>query len=140
MLTVDVTIYISPSEGDDGKETLIPTSSSIQAAKEKREQARKTGVTDDFVSLSLTKRDDHAQGPHPMSRLVREEDELGEGDDGKFYRLSMIFVSSYLTWRATHAEYAGFTGAQERIALGKKSRKLEAKKKREEMNELIADA
>ncbi|KAK7690288.1 hypothetical protein QCA50_006943 [Cerrena zonata] len=104
--------------GDDAKETAIPTSASIQAAKQKREHARKTGVTEDFISLSLTKRDDRAQGPHPMSRLVREEDELGEGDD----------------------EFAEYTSAQERIALGKKSRKIEAKKKREAMNELIADA
>ena len=37
-------------------------------------------------------------------------------------------------------EYAEYTSAQERIALGKKSKKAEAKKRREEMNELIADA
>ena len=38
------------------------------------------------------------------------------------------------------AEYAEYTSAQERIALGKKSKKAEAKKRREEMNEMIADA
>lgn len=37
-------------------------------------------------------------------------------------------------------EYAEYTSAQERVALGKKSKKAEAKKRREEMNELIADA
>lgn len=37
-------------------------------------------------------------------------------------------------------EYAEYTSAQERIALGKKSRKLEANKRRNEMQELIADA
>ena len=63
-------------------EVQLPTSSSIAAAKQKRQLLRKTGgeIGDDYVSLSLTKRVD--QGPHPESRLVREEDELGEADDG----------------------------------------------------------
>lgn len=39
---------------------------------------------EDFISLSVTKRSEDT-GPHPESRLVREEDELGEGDDGTFY-------------------------------------------------------
>ncbi|CAL1712429.1 unnamed protein product [Somion occarium] len=98
------------------KETIIPSTSSIEAVKQKREHMRKTGVSEDFISLSITKRE--SQGPHPMSRLMREEDEIGEAED----------------------EFAEYTSAQERIALGKKSRKLEAKKKREEMNELIVDA
>lgn len=38
-----------------------------------------------------------------------------------------------------HSEFAEYTSAQERIALGKKGRKAEAKKKREEMESLIAD-
>ena len=38
-----------------------------------------------------------------------------------------------------HLEFAEYTSAQERIALGKKSRKAEAKKRREEMESLIAD-
>lgn len=64
-------------------ETQLPTSSSITAAKQKRQLLRKTGgeIGDDYVSLSLTKRVD--QGPHPESRLMREEDELGEADDGE---------------------------------------------------------
>jgi len=37
-------------------------------------------------------------------------------------------------------EFAEYTSAQDRIALGKKSRKLEASKRRDEMKELIADA
>ncbi|KAF9649765.1 hypothetical protein BDM02DRAFT_3094186 [Thelephora ganbajun] len=98
-------------------EIRLPTSSSIVAAKQKRKHLRKTGgeIGDDYISLSLTKRVD--QGPHPESRLVREEDELGEADD----------------------EFAEYTSAQERIALGKKSRKAEAKKRREEIESLIAD-
>lgn len=51
-----------------------------------------------------------------------------------------------LSWLLHHAsiesfpEYADYTSAQERIALGKKSRKVEAKKRREAMTEMIADA
>ena len=37
-------------------------------------------------------------------------------------------------------EFAEYTSAQERIALGKKSRKKEAQKRREEMTEMIVDA
>lgn len=63
----------------------IPFESSIKVAKEKRERLRKAKAVgeEDFISLSVTKRDEASQGPHPESRLVREEDELGEGDDGK---------------------------------------------------------
>ncbi|KAI0087050.1 nineteen complex-related protein 2-domain-containing protein [Irpex rosettiformis] len=105
--------------GDVDMEASIPSSSAINAAKEKRERLRQTEPFEqDFISLSLTKRQDISQGPHPESRLVREDDEVGEGDD----------------------EYAEYTSAQERIALGKKSRKVEARKRREEMNEMIVDA
>ncbi|EMD40093.1 hypothetical protein CERSUDRAFT_81377 [Gelatoporia subvermispora B] len=100
--------------------TSIPSGSSILAAKQKRERLRTAAVSgeEDFISLSVSKRSEFSQGPHPESRLMREEDELGDADD----------------------EFADYTSAQERIALGKKSRKLEAKKRRDEMNEMIADA
>ena len=39
----------------------------------------------------------------------------------------------------TRAEFAEYTSAQERIALGKKSRKVEAAKRRDTMKEMIAD-
>ncbi|CCL98857.1 uncharacterized protein FIBRA_00863 [Fibroporia radiculosa] len=105
---------------DPDGETAIPSGSSILAAKQKRERLRASGTSggEDYISLSVTKRSDYSQGPHPESRLVREEDELGDADD----------------------EFAEYTSAQERIALGKKSRKVEARKKRDEMNEMIADA
>ena len=76
----------------------IPAESSIRAAKEKRERLRKTKVQsqsagevgeEDFISLSVTRREETYQGPHPESRLVREDDELGEGDDGTFYFINM---------------------------------------------------
>ncbi|KAF8827789.1 hypothetical protein HHX47_DHR4000028 [Lentinula edodes] len=100
-------------------DTLIHTESAIKNAKERRERLRKSGVSpsEDYISLSVTRKADD-QGPHPESRLVREEDELGEGDD----------------------EYAEYTSAQERIALGKKSRKVEVTKRREMMQELITEA
>ncbi|KAI5896867.1 uncharacterized protein SCHCODRAFT_02491843 [Schizophyllum commune H4-8] len=99
---------------------LIPTESTVKAAKERRERSRKTGqpADEDFISLSLVQRETEYQGPHPTSRLMREEDDLGEGDD----------------------EFAEYTSAKDRIALGKKSRKAEAAKRREDIQELIADA
>ncbi|KAL4080710.1 GCFC-domain-containing protein [Scleroderma citrinum] len=96
----------------------IPSQSSIQAAKEKRERLRTMGQEDDYISLTVTTRSDVYQGPHPESRLMREEDDLGEGDD----------------------EFAEYTSARERIALGKKSRKLEATKRKDAMQELITEA
>ena len=66
-------------------DTSIPSTSSISAAKEKRERMRKLGPEDDFISLSVTKRSELPPGPHPESRLMREDDELGEGDDGAYH-------------------------------------------------------
>lgn len=113
---------VDPLEVNDTlgvSETTIPSESSILAAKAKRDRLRNVKHPDeDFISLFLTGQGDEYQGPHPESRLVREEDELGEGDD----------------------EFADFTSAQERIALGKKSKKVEASKRRDEMKELIEDA
>ncbi|KAA1469958.1 GCFC-domain-containing protein [Dentipellis sp. KUC8613] len=117
-MDVDDMGVVSLDAFGDGEAT-IPSESSVLAAKQKRERMRTTGGTDeDFISLSVTKREDVYQGPHPESRLMREEDDLGEGDD----------------------EFAEFTSAQERIALGKKSRKAEAGKRRDAMKEMIADA
>ena len=71
-------------EGDVDAETVIPSTSSIAAAKQKRERLRAgTNVEEDFISLSVSKRSDVPQGPHPESRLMREEDELGDADDGE---------------------------------------------------------
>ncbi|KAI9443190.1 GCFC-domain-containing protein [Lactarius indigo] len=94
----------------------------VLAAKEKRERLRTSSPasshTDDYISLSLTKRNDEYLGPHPESRLMREDDDLGEGDD----------------------DFAEYTSAKTRIALSKKAKKAEANKVREEMQDLIADA
>jgi len=68
-------------------ETIIPTESIVKAAKEKRELGRKTGVAqsgeEEYISLEVTRREDIYAGPHPESRLMREDDDLGEGDDGR---------------------------------------------------------
>jgi GC-rich sequence DNA-binding factor len=83
-------------------ETMIPTESSIKAARDKRDRLRKTGAPDgpeeDFISLSVAKREDFAQGPHPDSRLMREDDDLGEGDDGNFL-VTLRFFSDNLPFR-----------------------------------------
>ncbi|VDB84202.1 unnamed protein product [Peniophora sp. CBMAI 1063] len=116
----DVDSELSLLLAEPADETLIPTETSIKDAKEKRERLRKTGAQpggEDFISLSVTKRAEEWQGPHPESRLMREDDDLGEGDD----------------------EFSEFTSAQERIALGKKAKKVEASKRREVMSEMIAD-
>lgn len=63
-------------------ETAIPSASAISAAKDKRGRLRGAGIADEFISLSVVKPGDVPQGPHPESRLMREEDELGEGEDG----------------------------------------------------------
>ncbi|CUA73263.1 Pre-B-cell leukemia transcription factor-interacting protein 1 [Rhizoctonia solani] len=107
----------------DTQSTKIPLSSAVIEAKKKREQMRVTGKTgvpqqEEFISLSLTRRDeDMYQGPHPESRLQREDDDLGEGDD----------------------DDAEYTGAQERIALGKKGRKEAERARKAGMLEMIED-
>lgn len=67
-------------------ETDIPLESTILAAKEKRERLRRTQPVpedDGFISLTVSRREEGYQGPHPESRLMREDDDLGEGDDGE---------------------------------------------------------
>ncbi|KAG6377125.1 nineteen complex-related protein 2-domain-containing protein [Boletus reticuloceps] len=120
---VDASMSVDQSTSEflgysEAAETEIPSQSRILAAKERRERLR-VGIADQYyISLSVTKRADISQGPHPESRLMREEDEVGEGDD----------------------EYAEYTSAQERIALGKKARKAETSKRRDTMKEMIAEA
>lgn len=69
----------------------IPDTAAIAAAKMKR-QARlenskhDIGQEEDFISLGggkLVVHDGEDRGPHPESRLMREEDEGDEGDEGK---------------------------------------------------------
>lgn len=114
----------------------IPSEASILNAKQKRERIRTTTASnnEDYISLSVIKRSDDNRGPHPESRLVREEDELGEGEDGIYLLFSSFSVADIA------AEFAEYTSAQERIPLGKKSKKVAASKLKETMQEMIADA
>ncbi|KZT57254.1 hypothetical protein CALCODRAFT_496388 [Calocera cornea HHB12733] len=111
----------------------IPTQSHIAAAREKRTTARKLPILtdpenvsfnneEDYISLDVSRpfgeRPKEGSGPHPESRLMREDDEVGEGDD----------------------DAAEYTGAQERIAIGKKAREKEAKKRRADLVEVIDEA
>jgi GC-rich sequence DNA-binding factor len=100
----------------------IPSEASILNAKQKRERIRTTTASnsEDYISLSVIKRSDENRGPHPESRLVREEDELGEGEDGMYFLFSSFSVADIA------AEFAEYTSAQERIPLGKKSKKVAA--------------
>ncbi|CAH7670271.1 nineteen complex-related protein 2-domain-containing protein [Phakopsora pachyrhizi] len=123
----------------DGSEAVvanIPSSSIIKSAKERRSQARKAGLTNlssgvnlskdltspsgqDFISLStasdLTRAITSKSGE---SRLVREEDEFGEGDD-------------------EHAEY---TGAKERVPLGEKAGLRAEASRKAGMESMITEA
>jgi hypothetical protein len=78
--------------------SYIPSESSIKVAKEKRGRLRQTQATgeEDFISLSVAKLEDGPKGPHPESRLMREEDELGEGEDGNL--LGPSFRCTYFTY------------------------------------------
>lgn len=72
----------------------IPSQSFVLAAKEKRERLRTAGPAsshaEDYISLSLTKHNDEYLGPHPESRLMREDDDLGQGDDGVVARINCL--------------------------------------------------
>ena len=70
---------------------MLPESS-IKNAKEKRKRLREMGAStpDDFISLTVATRPDEPQGPHPESRLVREEDELGDGEDGPSFVIILV--------------------------------------------------
>ncbi|BGP09779.1 GC-rich sequence DNA-binding factor 2 [Rhodotorula toruloides] len=95
----------------------IPTTAAISLAKQRREEMRKAGVNpasrgDGFVSLDVGFANKGGE-----SRLVREEDELGEGDE----------------------DLAAYTGADTRLPLGKRANAAAAAQMRAEMGEMIED-
>lgn len=80
----------------DERGKLVPGGDAVLDAKKKRERLRAIGApnataanakgdNEDFISLSLTKRPDDQEysGPHPESRLMRGDDDLGDGEDGR---------------------------------------------------------
>lgn len=98
-------------------ETLLPSESAIASAKARRETARKSGVdglagNSDFVSLEVGHLSTNSKRE---SRLVREEDEIGEGED----------------------DHAAYTGAEERVPLGRKGRQALEAQRRAELRGLI---
>ncbi|KAH8928730.1 hypothetical protein BT69DRAFT_1329362 [Atractiella rhizophila] len=100
-------------------ETSIPTTSHIASIKEKRRALQASGVSSsaaEYISLDVAR--PVVPGLHGESRLVREEDELGEGDD----------------------DVAEYTGANERVALGRKARRRAEESRRRGIEEMILDA
>lgn len=94
----------------------IPSEALVSAAKERRRRAAEgeavNGPGEDFISLREI---NGGQGPHPESRLQREEDELGSGEE----------------------DFAEFTGATDRVALGHDAIKQAKKREREERKEAM---
>jgi len=72
-------------------EAVIPSESAINIAKEKRNRLRAVGTDNDFISLSVERREDVPNGPHPESRLMREDDEIGEGEEG--HSCNLIYIA-----------------------------------------------
>lgn len=103
--------------GADLADLGIPSEAVVAAAKDRRKKAALSGtnteVTSDFISLCDN--DNAGRGPHPESRLQREEDEQGSGEE----------------------EFAEYTGATERVALGQKAIKQEKVRERNERQEAM---
>ncbi|WVQ96196.1 hypothetical protein IAU59_003299 [Kwoniella sp. CBS 9459] len=102
----------------------IPDATAIAAAKAKRHAALESqkhgGEEEDYISLGGGKIAVYVggdQGPHPESRLMREEDDLGDGDE----------------------DLAAFTTDNDKVYLGREANKAAARRMRGEMGELIAD-
>lgn len=123
----DATDDASMQVDEDGTAAAIPTANAIAAARLKRETIRKLGPEHEaveggedgasgsgFISLDLAAR----PSKKGESRLVREDDEVGEGDD----------------------DMAEYTGARERIPLGKSATEQRKKAVRAGMVDLINDA
>jgi GC-rich sequence DNA-binding factor len=96
--------------GADFAHEGIPSEAVINAAKEKRRRAMEAAsTTKDFISIN------DEEGPHPESRIVREDDGVGSGEE----------------------EFAEFTGATERIALDEEGIKREKALERERWKEEV---
>jgi GC-rich sequence DNA-binding factor len=117
----------------------IPDTAAIAAAKMKR-QARveiskhDAGNEEDFISLGggkLIVHDGEDRGPHPESRLMREEDEGDEGDEGDYLLL--------LLWHSLIIDMAMYTEANDKLHIGKKAKGDAARRLRNEIGELIDD-
>ena len=118
--------------GDQSNHSAIAGPDVVMSAKRKRDQMRRDAAqrlhvqeSDDFIPLdaprpmpsqALERLDAFEDEPHPESRLLREEDEVGSGED----------------------EFAEFTGATERIPLGRQADRKKKMERRRHMKSLIA--
>ncbi|GAA6017197.1 hypothetical protein JCM10207_002568 [Rhodosporidiobolus poonsookiae] len=103
-------------------ETLFPTTDAIARVKARREELRKSGATtgasgapsteSDYVSLQVGFASKGGE-----SRLVREEDEIGDGDE----------------------DFAAYTDSTTTLPLGKRANAEAARRLRAEMGELVDD-
>ena len=110
----------TPGELPDPGETLIPSGASILAAKQKRDRLRAVGASakdeDDFISLEVARKGTFKdEGPHPSSWLMREDDDLGDGDDGKFICVSACGYSrSSCRYGRVHWRAGAYRAGQEK--------------------------
>ncbi|WRT69477.1 uncharacterized protein IL334_006463 [Kwoniella shivajii] len=101
----------------------IPDTAAISAAKAKRQAALESskhgGIGEDYISLGGGKLAvyDGDAGPHPESRLMREEDEEGDGDE----------------------DMAEYTEAKDKLFLGRDANRAAARRLKGEIGEMIAD-
>ncbi|GBC06176.1 hypothetical protein RclHR1_06670016 [Rhizophagus clarus] len=95
----------------------IPSASAISAAKKEREMRRKKGLSDasDYIPLSEDTDVITTSGKKMESRLIREEDELGEADEE---------LERYM---------------DEKLVIGKKAKKEQERLKKADIEEMIMD-
>lgn len=90
----------------------IPDAAAVAAAKNRRKAALEgRSMDEDYISLGPDR------GPHPESRLMREEDEGEEGDE----------------------DFASYTEANDRLAIGREANRNAARRLKGEIGEMIAE-
>lgn len=90
------------------------------------------GAGDGFIGLEVGFASKRGE-----SRLVREEDEIGDGDEGSSFAL--LLSPRALTCIRHSIDLADYTGASERVPLGKKANREAADRMRSGMIEMIQD-
>ncbi|WFD33993.1 hypothetical protein MCUN1_000821 [Malassezia cuniculi] len=113
--------------GSQAEHQRIASPAAAADARRRRMAARVGAIRseEDYIPLdgpksrSVLRADDNAyQGPHPESSLVREEDEIGDAED----------------------ELAEYTGATERIPLGRDAERRQKEARRAQIRHLLAQA
>lgn len=141
----------------DDVATSIPNANAILAAKARRIKLRENPNAEEFISLdgqsgTVKIRDAYDMdrgGPHPDSRLVREEDEEGDGADGELRLHSSLLPSRAselnsqahgFSFSSLETDHAEFTEANDRIPLGKQANRDAARRMKAGISEMIDDA